>query len=120
MPLWAFLARSKPIDFAKEKEMRQVTLAVAALAAFSFAMLSTAQADSNWGPLKKGDKCWIHRGVSTMDSLGYWGACGRSEEGEGSASARAQRAKAKASGKSKTANTTAQRPRQGREEETYQ
>ena len=79
--------------------MRHITLAAATLAALALA--GAAYADSNYGPIKKGNLCWNHRGVSTMDSLGYWAAC-RSEEGEGSASARAQRAKAKASGNSRT------------------
>ena len=83
--------------------MRHITLAAATLA--TLALAGAAYADSNSGPIKKGNLCWLHRGVSTMDSLGYWGKC-TSEEG--GASAQAKGAKAKASGKSKAANTTAQ------------
>ena len=80
--------------------MRHITLAAATLA--TLALAGAAYADSNYGPIKKGNQCWNHRGVSTMDSLGYWGKC-TSEEG--SASAQAKGAKAKDNGKSKTANT---------------
>jgi hypothetical protein len=80
--------------------MRQITLATVTLATLVFA--SAAYADSNYGPIKKGNQCWNHRGVSTMDSLGYWGKC---TSQEGGASAQAKGAKAKDTGKSKTANT---------------
>ena len=83
--------------------MRQITLATVTLATLAFA--SAAYADSNYGPKKKGNQCWNHRGVSTMDSLGYWGKCQSEEERVGGASAKANAAKAKASGTSKTANT---------------
>ena len=58
--------------------MRHITLAAAALAALALA--GAAYADSNYGPMKKGNQCWNHRGVSTMDSLGYWGDCRRTPQ----------------------------------------
>jgi hypothetical protein len=59
--------------------MRQVTLAAATLAAFSFAMLSTAQADSNYGPTKNGDQCWRQQ---SGNSLGYWTKCAESRSAQ--------------------------------------
>jgi len=85
--------------------MRHITLAAAALAALALA--GAAYADSNYGPRKNKDgQCFNSRGVSTMDSLGYWGKCQSEEERVGGASAKANaaKAKAKANGKSKTAN----------------
>jgi len=52
--------------------MRIGLAAAAALATLAFAMLSTAYADSHYGPIQNGDKCW-HRQLG--DSLGYWSAC---------------------------------------------
>ena len=74
--------------------MRQVTFAAAALAAAGFAMLSTAYADSNYGPNRNGDQCW-HRQLG--DSLGYW-----SKRAE-SRTAQAERTNSKSNANSKSA-----------------
>ena len=53
--------------------MRQLTLAGLTLAMLAFAApLSTASADSYYGPRKVGELCWTHQ---LGNSLGYWVAC---------------------------------------------
>jgi hypothetical protein len=53
--------------------MRHLTLAGAALATLVLAApLSSAQADSYWGPTKVGNQCWQRQG---HNSLGYWTVC---------------------------------------------
>jgi len=56
--------------------MRQVTLAIAALAAIALTTplsTTTAKADSYYGPVKVGSMCWVRQ---LGNSLGYWKACG--------------------------------------------
>jgi hypothetical protein len=53
--------------------MRKLTLATVTLATLGLtATLSTAQAESYYGPLKVGSMCW-HKQLG--NSLGYWTEC---------------------------------------------
>ena len=80
--------------------MRQVSLAVATLAALALA--GAAYADSNYGPRKNGDKCWHGQG---SNSMGYWGDCRRTPQ-QGASEFNQPDANAKATTSSKSANTT--------------
>ena len=78
--------------------MRQVSLAVATLAALALA--GAAYADSNYGPRKNGDRCWHGQGTNSM---GYWGDCARTaQEGR----SQFNQTNANANAKAKTANTS--------------
>jgi hypothetical protein len=53
--------------------MRHFTMAGAVLAVLGVtAVLSSAHADSYYGPMKVGNQCWTRQG---HNSLGYWTAC---------------------------------------------
>ena len=80
--------------------MRQVSLAVATLAALALA--GAAYADSNYGPRKNGDRCWHGQGTNSM---GYWGDCARTPQ-QGASEFTQSNANAKAKTNSKSANTT--------------
>ena len=80
--------------------MRQVSLAVATLAALALA--GAAYADSNYGPRKNGDKCWHGQGTNSM---GWWGTCERLPS-QGASEFTQSNANAKAKTNSKSANAT--------------
>ena len=80
--------------------MRQVSLAVATLAALALA--GAAYADSNYGPRKNGDQCWHGQGTNSM---GWWGACVRLPS-QGASEFTQSNANATAKTNSKSANTS--------------
>jgi len=61
--------------------MHKFALAAALATLAIGAALSAAQAESHYGPTKRGDQCWHHQ---TGSSLGYWGSCERSRAAENS------------------------------------
>ena len=91
--------------------MRQVTLAAATLAAFSFAMLSTAQADSNYGPRRNGDQCWRHQ---SGNAFGYWTKCGESRSAQAARTGTRNSRNATATQRS---GSPSQQPRQAQDQE---